>query len=185
MAPTDDPVATDDAAPATSYFRPDGDRLVPTRRTRGPWGEWMGGGSVGGLLAHAAERAVDDPELVPARLTVDLLRPVALEPVVLRTDIVRQGRRLVLVDAQVVQNDVVVSRASVLYLRPSQQPPDPVWTTDVAMPPLPTAEQQANLGSGRASWAYGSGAAAAPPTPAWPSGATSGPSSRGTGMPPR
>ena len=101
-------------------------------------------------------QAIDDADLVPARLTVDLLRPVALTPVQIRSEIVRQGRRLVLVDAQVLQNGIVVSRASVLYLRAGEQPPDPVWTTEVAMPALPTAQQQAAAQGSRASWAYSS-----------------------------
>ena len=56
--------------------------LVPSPLARGPSGSTISGTYVGGLLGRAVERAGGHPELQPARLTVDLLRPVALaEPV--------------------------------------------------------------------------------------------------------
>ena len=42
-------------------------------------GSVISGNYVGGLLGRAVEREVDDVDLQPARLTVDLLRPVALQ----------------------------------------------------------------------------------------------------------
>src|SRR6185369_5408926 len=79
-----------------------------------------------------------DPELQPARLTVDLLRPVALaHPVWLDTNVEREGRRIRLVDAVMRQNDTVVARASALFLRPGEQPPDAAWTMPIEMPPPP------------------------------------------------
>ena len=124
-----------------AYFLRDGDTFVPTSMAQGPWGSSISGNFVGGLLGHAIESAVSDPDLQPARLTVDLLRPAAMEPVRVRTSVVREGRRLTLVDAEVVQADKVVSRASAVLLRRGEQPPGTVWTTPVAMPPLPPPDQ--------------------------------------------
>jgi hypothetical protein len=50
----------------------------------------MSGVFVGGILGHAVERAADDPDLQPARLTVDLLRPAPMTPVRIRTKVVRR-----------------------------------------------------------------------------------------------
>ena len=103
----------------------------------GPWGASISGNYVGGLLGHAAEQAIDDPELVPARLTVDLLRPAALASLRAHASIVRQGRKLILVDVDVRQSDVVVARASALFLRRGQTLPGEIWTSPITMPPPP------------------------------------------------
>lgn len=120
-----------------AYFLPDGDALVPTRMVKGPWGRLISGNFIGGVLAHAIERDEGDAQLQPARLTVDLLRPVPLEPVHIRTRVLREGRRLKLVDAEMLQSDVVVARASALFLRRGEQPPGVVWTAPVTMPDPP------------------------------------------------
>lgn len=140
--------------PAQAYFVPDGDAFVPTAMAKGPWGSSISGNFVGGMLGRAAERAVD-PGLQPARLTVDLLRPVAMAPILLRTNVVREGRRLVLVDVALSQDDVVVSRASALFLRRGDQPPGEVWTAPVEMPPAPPETVDAPEGTSMMVWAYG------------------------------
>jgi len=120
-----------------AYFIPDGDAFVPTSIAKGPWGSSVSGNFVGGLLGYAAERAEADPDLQPARLTVDLLRPVAMAPIQARTTVVRSGRRLTLLHAELVQSDTVVAQASALLLRRGEQPPGAVWTSEVVIPPPP------------------------------------------------
>jgi hypothetical protein len=122
----------------TAYFVRDGDRYVPTGIGQGPWGQTLGGHIVGGFLGWALESAAGDPELQPARLTVDLLRPTAFEPVEIQTSIVRDGRRIRIADATLTQRGTVISRASALFLRRGQEPADKVWSTPVTMPPMPT-----------------------------------------------
>jgi acyl-CoA thioesterase len=127
-----------------AFFTADGDVLVPSPIARGPWGSTISGTYIGGLLGRAVERAHDDPGLQPARLTVDLLRPVALaDPVRVDTSVQREGRRIRLVDATMRQGDTVVARASALYLRRAEQPPDPAWTLPIEMPSPP--EQPADV----------------------------------------
>ena len=121
-----------------AFFATDGDLLVPSPIARGPWGSTISGTFVGGLLGRAVERAGGHPELQPARLTVDLLRPVALaHPVRVAATVEREGRRIRLVDAAMRQNDMVVARASALFLRRAEQPPDPAWTLPIEMPSPP------------------------------------------------
>jgi acyl-CoA thioesterase len=119
------------------FFVTDGKDYVPTRLARGPWGPSISGNYVGGLLARAVEQEVDDIDLQPARMTVDLLRPVALQPLQMHSSIVRDGRRLRVVDAVMTQNDVMVARASALFLRRSEHAVDTVWTSPVTMPAVP------------------------------------------------
>jgi acyl-CoA thioesterase superfamily protein/acyl-Coa thioesterase superfamily protein len=120
-----------------AFFTPDGDGFIPSSMARGPWGSTIGGNFVGGILGHVLENAVAEPGWQPTRLTVDLLRPAALARVLGRASIIRQGRRLTLVEAELLQADTVVARASGLFLRTGEQPPGEIWTTPLAMPPLP------------------------------------------------
>ncbi|GFG83931.1 hypothetical protein BST10_20390 [Mycolicibacter algericus DSM 45454] len=121
----------------TCFFVADDDVYHPTRLARGPWGPHLSGNYVGGLLGRAVERQVSDPDLQPVRLTVDLLRPVAPQP--LRVDAygVRQGRRIQLVDAVMRQEDTMVARASALFLRRSEHPTATAWTLPITMPDIP------------------------------------------------
>ena len=114
-----------------------GDELVPDAVAHGGWGPTLGGQVIGGLLARAIEQQVDDPDLHPARLTVDILRRVATEPVRTSAAVLRAGRRMCSVDATMTQDGDVVARASALFLRRSVQPPGRFWTAPVQLPPIP------------------------------------------------
>ena len=138
-----------------AFFVRDGDAFVPTRWARGPWGDTVSGNRVGGILAWAIEHEADDHELHPARLTVDLLRPTALAPIRTRTRVARHGRRLRLVDAELTQDDTVVARASVLFLRRSEQPPDEVWSSPISMPPRPSAPDPTPDDAHMFFWSFG------------------------------
>lgn len=121
----------------TAYFMRERGSYVPTSLAQGPWGQAVSGHVVGGILGWAVEQAAGDRQLLPARFTVDLLRPTALEPVEVATSIHRDGRRIRLADAVLTQNGTVVARASALFLRHGQQPADQVWSASIAMPPMP------------------------------------------------
>jgi acyl-CoA thioesterase len=128
----------DSAIMPEAFFTVDGDSYLPGPLTQGPWGATLGGQTVGGLLAWGIERSVVDPGLQPARLTVDLLRPVLFEPVQIQTSVQREGRRIKLVDCMLVQNGRTVARASTLFLRRGDHPDGEVWSAPFRMPPLPT-----------------------------------------------
>jgi hypothetical protein len=87
-----------------AIFEPDGDALVPTVLARGPWDPTaMHGGPPSALLMRAVE-GVETPDGVTmgvARLTVELLRPIPLEPLTVHAELVRPGRRIQLVDATI------------------------------------------------------------------------------------
>lgn len=130
---------TNSSAKPSCFFVTDGDGYVPTPLARGPWGPSLSGHYVGGLLGRAVEQESNDTDadLHPARLTVDLLRPVALSPLQVHSSVVRDGRRLRLVDAVMTQNGVMVARASALFLRRSEHTTDKVWTMPMTMPEIP------------------------------------------------
>jgi hypothetical protein len=124
------------------FFTSDGDTFVPNNIAQGGWGPTLGGHVLGGLLARAVEQKRADPELHPARFTVDILRRVATAPVQVYADVVRTGRRMQAIDARLIQGDELVARASTLLLRRADQPQDLPWTTSISMPPVPQEPAQ-------------------------------------------
>lgn len=92
--------------------------LVPRPEARSPWAaDMLHGRLLAGLAAWAIERDHGDPELQPARLTVDLYRFPAMAPTEVATTLARNGGRVRAVDAVVHIDGVEVARASSLFLR--------------------------------------------------------------------
>lgn len=124
-----------------SFFRADGAALVPTELAQSMWdSNQMHGVAVSGALARALEQGVVDlgrAELRPARLTVDLFRPATMDPCETTTTVVREGRRICLVDAVLTQGGVPVARASAVFLAPSADPEGEVWGPDDRPAPPP------------------------------------------------
>jgi hypothetical protein len=123
----------------------DGDTLVPTELACSLWSDdQVHGVALSGALARSLEHAVAETgrrDLRPARYTVDLFRAARMKPCHLRTVVVREGRRLCLVDAVIEQDGEPVARASGLFLQPSEPAPGAVWDpdTDFEPPPLELA----------------------------------------------
>ena len=93
----------------------------PTDAARGPWTpDALHGGPVAALLAHAALPLLDD--LVPVRMTVDILRPVPVAPVTVATSIVRPGRRVRAVETSMTAGESTVASASIVAIRNATVP---------------------------------------------------------------
>ena len=76
--------------------------------------------------------------LRPARVTVDLFRAAAMAPSRVEAHIVRQGGRILLVDAVLSQDDEPVARSSAIFLRPGDSVEGEVWQPDDRPAPPPT-----------------------------------------------
>lgn len=106
-----------------AFFLPldeDGARLEPTALTRGPWSDaYMHGGPPAALLGGAIARAAPDPDaFVLQRLTVEFLRPLALQPLHLAVQVVKAGRQVQRFSAQLTgQDGAVLASASGLRAR--------------------------------------------------------------------
>jgi hypothetical protein len=100
------------------YIRDGGD-FVGTECTKGAWGHGgQAGGAVLALLGHVLE---DVPTLTPmslTRLTVDIVRPVPVgERLHVSTEILREGKRIQLVDLVITAGETVTTRARALRIR--------------------------------------------------------------------
>jgi hypothetical protein len=135
-----------------ALYVPDGDRFVPTVATIGPWDrKAQHGGAAAALLARAVE-VVDAPIPVQVtRLTYDLWRPVPLAPLTIRTTVVRPGKRVSVVEAALVADDVEVMRVSAQGdALGDHELPDGVVPGDVAPGPVGEGELAIALGDGPA-----------------------------------
>jgi acyl-coenzyme A thioesterase PaaI-like protein len=102
-----------------AMFVRDGDAFVGTTLTQGGWDRrHMNGAAVLALLGHCLD---DVPTVVPmvlARFTADLARPVPIGPRLrVVPEIVREGKKLQLVQLRIVVDDVDHAWATALRLR--------------------------------------------------------------------
>jgi len=78
-----------------SVFLTDGEHFTPTEHATGPWDpRALHGGAPAALITSAFERVEPGSELSIARLGFELLRPIPLAALTLSTRIVRAGRRV-------------------------------------------------------------------------------------------
>lgn len=117
---------------------PDGG-LLPTDVAISSWGaDHVHGVAVSGALARCAEQAAaGQPELTPAKHSVDLFRPVRRRACDLTASVVRESGRITLVDVELRQDDEPVARSSTLFVRPSETPAGDTWTPGDRVGPPP------------------------------------------------
>lgn len=112
--------ASEPSAPAKSgaLFHRDGDYLVPTELTQGPWDPGaQHGGPVAALLAWAVDSY---PSLVPmraVRFSFDLTKPVPIKPLQVRTDLLRDGKKVQLLDVTILHDGEPTARCRALRVR--------------------------------------------------------------------
>jgi len=99
-------------------FHRDGVRYVPTQLARGPWDpNAQHGGPAAALLAREVEQHEVGPPAHVARMTVELLRPVPMQPIEIRARTLRPGKKVQLVEASVLAGGTEVVRATALRIR--------------------------------------------------------------------
>lgn len=129
-------VAVPDSGP---YWREVDGLLMPQPNARTPWApNMLHGRLLSALAARAVEREHGDPELLCARLTIDLLRPAPLEPVQVQTAVAREGRRVLSIDISLSSKDKLIARASAVLLRRGPQPAAAPWNPAVWPAPPPS-----------------------------------------------
>ena len=124
----------------SAFFEPAGDgAFVATPATAGPWTpDAQHGGPPSALAARALERHEPTPGQRLARVTVDILRPVPLAKLTVRTRTVRPGRRVALLEAVMEADgqEVLHARGWRIAIPDGEVPAIP---GDVAPPGLPDA----------------------------------------------
>jgi acyl-Coa thioesterase superfamily protein/acyl-CoA thioesterase superfamily protein len=99
-----------------------------------PWSESMlHGGPPTMLMAREIERFPAGQPMFITRLTVELLRPVGVSVLAVRSRLVRPGRKVQIVEASLWNGDVEVARATAMRMRVA----DVVVPVDGEAPPHP------------------------------------------------
>jgi Acyl-CoA thioesterase C-terminal domain/Acyl-CoA thioesterase N-terminal domain len=119
-----------------AIYRVDGNRVEVSPNAAGPWDPRMQHGSAPAGLAVWAAEAIPTP--VPmriARVTIDLMRPVPLQPLTLAREVLREGRKIQLCEVRLLADGVVVAAASVLKIRSQALPlPGDILDLPVELP---------------------------------------------------
>jgi len=101
-----------------SLYVREGDAFVATHSTRGAWHDGQAGGAVLALLGHVLEDVPTLTTMSLTRLTVDIVRPVPVGvPLRVVPEVIREGKKIQVVDLAVVAGDVVTTRARALRIR--------------------------------------------------------------------
>ena len=128
------------ADPPAFYLPLDDDRFVSTVHTGGPWDpSFQHGGPPSALLARAIERESPSWPATVVRMSVDILGPVPVTEVGVRSRMLRTGRSVDLVEAELVAGDRVAVRAQGWRVRAGELdlPARPAVPDAGEVPPLP------------------------------------------------
>ncbi|MGN6557119.1 MAG: acyl-CoA thioesterase domain-containing protein, partial [Solirubrobacterales bacterium] len=84
-----------------AFYERDGDFFRATELTRGPWDPGaQHAGPPAALLGYALEELPKAEEFQVGRVTFEILRPVPIAPVRVEARVVRPGRRVQMVEAE-------------------------------------------------------------------------------------
>jgi hypothetical protein len=114
-----------------SFYIPDGDGFVASELTRGPWDEKsQHAGPPCALLGRALDLAgaIEGAQIV--RVTYEIVRPVPIARLETRTEIVRPGRNVELIEGELLNEGEAVIRARAWRIRTAdveidRTPPEP------------------------------------------------------------
>lgn len=128
---------------SSALYHREGGLFVPTDLTRSPWERAnQHAGPPAALLIRALERAA--PEMAVNRFTMEVLGPIPLRPVSVRTEVIRSGRRIRLIDGRLITDEgapVVIGRGWMVRRRPEPIDFGPVPDPLPAPPPGPDDSQ--------------------------------------------
>ncbi|MBW2529443.1 MAG: thioesterase family protein [Deltaproteobacteria bacterium] len=121
-----------------AFYLRDGDMLVGTPLTRGPWDDrFQHGGPPAAVLTGALERFEGGEAFALTRMAIELLRPVPIEPLRVAIDSVRGGRSVQRIEASLSAGDQTVAVARGLRVRRAPM----VGTVPIAPEPWPAPNE--------------------------------------------
>jgi Acyl-CoA thioesterase C-terminal domain/Acyl-CoA thioesterase N-terminal domain len=121
-----------------AFYEPDGDRYLATELTRGPWDPGaQHAGPPSALLARQIELLPDSERFQVGRITFEILRPVPIAPLRVSSRILRPGRRVQLVEAELGDGEQVLMRATAWRLEISRLDLPPGAVVEIPAPAGP------------------------------------------------
>lgn len=122
-----------------AFYLPTGpDTFESTSATSSPWDLRMQhGGPPAGLLARAIERVRPDVTMAIARLTVEMLGPIAQGRIRTEASVVRPGKRVELIEARLFANDRLAVTAQAWRIRQAPGATSHLVGEPCIPPPIP------------------------------------------------
>lgn len=111
-----------------AYFEHIDGEIQPLPFSQSQWSpDALNGSAMAGLTAHILETECGAPEFRAAKFTLDIFRQAAYAPLHTATTTVRKGRSIRTSDVTVRQGDRIVARASMVAIRPTEDPSGARW----------------------------------------------------------
>jgi acyl-CoA thioesterase len=111
-----------------AFFRHADGVFSPSEEARGPWDpNSLHGRVLVGLLARTFEQDHGDEAFQCSRLTTELFRLPPFAPLEVTSEVIRDGRRIRVIDGSVTAEGVELARARAVMLRRAEQPAGRVW----------------------------------------------------------
>lgn len=133
------------------------DRFMPTSKAQSHWGtDHLNGPALVGLVAYLLEETYGLDDFMPARLTVDLCKAARGVDTTAMTRLVREGRRVRNSACKLVQDGVVVVRATLVQYRRSSAPQGEEWSANTEFTPPADIEgaRYSYIGSDDGGWSH-------------------------------
>ena len=145
----------------------EGELFTPLPAATSRWtGQHVRGPAIVALLARAVESAMPaGNRAVPARSTFELHSPFGLQPCRVRTRVLKQGRTLTLIEAELLSDERVVARCRSAFLSPTPgdssivaasaenaaaiNDPEPIWADPVPVECAPPPAELRATATGR------------------------------------
>lgn len=121
----------------SAFWIPEGDDYFrATRHTQGPWNpQFQHGGPPGALLVRQMEQCKPRPDMLLARVTIEILGPVPIDRLRATARLLRPGRSVELLEAVLEHDGRPVMRAAGWRVRvSSERPPAPEIEQAPALP---------------------------------------------------
>jgi hypothetical protein len=104
--------------PAEAVYEFDGETAAPSAYAAGPWDSGLQhGGAPSALIAAIVDAMPSPVPMQVVRLNLDLIRPIPIAPMIVRTQVVREGRAIQLVEARIEIGGKETIRGAVLRMR--------------------------------------------------------------------
>ncbi|MGY4709453.1 thioesterase family protein [Mycolicibacterium sp. CBM1] len=126
----------------------------PTAAAAGcPIDEMLSAPAVAALAASTLERKYGALGFAPVRLTIDRIKSARMTPTYTQTRLVRHGQRMRIAECDILQDDWIVARATLLQYRSSHEPVGSRWQPEQRfVPPEAADEGVLYLGGDRVPW---------------------------------
>ncbi|HBC56292.1 MAG TPA: hypothetical protein DCZ03_03930, partial [Gammaproteobacteria bacterium] len=140
---------------AEGVFQKKGNIFTPTEIASGPWSpKFLHGGATGGLIAYVLENFEPREQMRFARINIDMFRPVPMLPLTVKTEVIREGSRIQVLQTTVFSEGTEVVRGMGIRMRQIPTEVDESLQPSKDTPPDPKGINEIKLMGGKSNGAF-------------------------------